>query len=239
MVCLRLLMVITLALLASGCGDDRPVVQQVPPTPTAPRATPAMPDLPGVVTSEGTSAAGDQQSSQPGLVDSGAPTTNDGPEPTSAPTSPTEATVQVPTDWQRYRNAEYAFQIDYPPALVILDEPEPFAAIAEQLLWRVRFQERSLAAGEFAQLEPAQFSVEVFANTPTLPLEQWLDQQPIQGQRSAQQIAGQPGYRLQASTLMAPNTFYFVAHGSFVYRLIPLSTEAEQMLGSLVLLPLP
>jgi hypothetical protein len=50
--------------------------------------------------------------------------------------------------------------------------------------------------------------------------------------RQAVQVGGLEGLRLTDQTLLAPNTFYYVARGPFVYRFTPLGGLSSQMLAT-------
>jgi hypothetical protein len=48
------------------------------------------------------------------------------------------------------------------------------------------------------------------------------------------QVGGADGIRLTDQTLLAPNSFYYVARGPFVYRLTPLGGLSSEMLETVL-----
>ncbi len=90
-----------------------------------------------------------------------------------------------------------------------------------------------LAASETANLQPPQFSIEVFANPGGTAVEEWLaTHAPGIGAHTPVTIGGKPGFRVQLNAQLAPNEFYFVANGQSIYKLTLLGQSAPQMLQS-------
>ena len=115
-----------------------------------------------------------------------------------------------------------------------LDEPAPLSTVAPNLVQRVRFQDKQLAAGETAQLEPPQFVIEVSDNKAGISLERWIDaNMPPGGSRSAATVGNRRGYQVTLNIMLAPNQFYYVADGAYVYRITPMGQYSEKMLASL------
>lgn len=89
---------------------------------------------------------------------------------------------------------------------------------------------------------PAAFSLDVFANPERRHLDDWLREAGIRvlpGRRSLSPaaVAGRVGVQVSDSAQLAPNVFYYVAAGRFVYRFVPLGAVGEKILGSVSLHP--
>ncbi len=142
--------------------------------------------------------------------------------------------------WQTYTDTAYGFSIQYPKEYVILAEatlPTPTRPPAVQ---RVRFQDRQIAAGQFAELQPAMFSIDVFERRPAVALGDWLrsDDVLLAGASvTPVQIEGaQEALRVALRQQLAPNEFVYVSTARYVYRLTPLGQHGEVMLASFRLL---
>jgi hypothetical protein len=140
-----------------------------------------------------------------------------------------------------YKNDAYGFSVRYPRAYVILRERGAESGGPPRALARVRFQERRVAAGQFAGLEPPRFSVEVFDNAGGGSLREWLaaagwlsegdDVEP------AELGGAREGLRVRKMAQMAPNEFYFYRTDRRVFRVIPLGEHGPAMLDSFRLTP--
>jgi hypothetical protein len=148
------------------------------------------------------------------------------------PESPAEQPAQ-PTDWLRYTDQQFGFSITYPNTYVLLDAATASAAAANPV-HRVWFQDKTIASGATAALEPPAFAVDVFANPDGLALAQWLDaNEPHRdATRTAVTVGDTPGYKVALTSYVAPGQFYYVAAGNAVYRLTPLGQYGEEMLKS-------
>jgi|GEM_PF-1749949 len=148
------------------------------------------------------------------------------------PDSPAEQPAQ-PTDWQRYTDQQFGFSIAYPNTYVLLNAAAT-SATAPNLVHQVWFQDKVIAAGATAALEPPAFAVDVFANPDALALAQWLDanEPHADATRTAVTVGNTPGYKVALTTYIAPGQFYYVAAGNAVYRLTPLGQYGEEMLKS-------
>ena len=142
--------------------------------------------------------------------------------------------------WQTYTDSAYGFSVQYPEEYVILAEaalPTPTRPPAVQ---RVRFQEKRIAASQFAELEPARFSIDVFEHRPAVALRDWLrsgEVMPAGASVTPVQIEGaQEALRVALRQQLAPNEFDYVSTARYVYRLTPLGQHGEQMLASFRLL---
>lgn len=176
----------------------------------------------GAVSSSGEQAPGSAVGSQAGSLES------------SAPSGSVEP-VSKPVNWLVYRDDTYKFSISYPDVYVILPEIELLRDIDPDLAHRVRFQDADLAKGDTADLEPAQFTVEIFKST-TSSLESFLDTKMPGARREPYKIGDLQGYRVSTNLLMAPNEFYFFPGNGYVYKLTPMGAYSQEMLESFKLL---
>jgi len=142
----------------------------------------------------------------------------------------------APSGWQTYSDADYAFALDFPPEYVIQAEPVQPPAARRLPLRRVRFQQRDIAAGQFADREPAQFTVEVFERLGRQSLREWLQSEgrlPQDAVVTPVRLAGaDEGIRVQMRQQLAPNDFVYFARGEYIYALTPLGEQGNQMLAS-------
>jgi hypothetical protein len=160
---------------------------------------------------------------------------------TGQPTDPTGQAPPTPPGWQTHTDASYGFAIDYPPEYVTLPEPRPSGQSLAAALRRIRFQHKDIAAGQFADREPARFTVEIYGRNGGTTLRGWLEaagRLPQSAVLSAARLQGaQEGLRVQMRELLAPNEFVYFAAGAYVYALTPLGEHGEQMLASFRLEP--
>ena len=157
---------------------------------------------------------------------------NSGQQPTDSIGPPAAA----PSGWQTYRDADYAFAIEFPPDYVIQAEPAQPPASRRPPLRRVRFQQRDIAAGQFADREPAQFTVEVFERIGRQGLREWLQSEgrlPQGAVVTPVRLEGaDEGVRVQMRQQLAPNDFVYFARGEYIYALTPLGEHGDQMLAT-------
>ena len=153
----------------------------------------------------------------------------------NGPLSATRGGAAQP-DWQVYTDSRYDFSVSYPPAYVILPESSFPLATRPPVLHRVRFQRADIAAGAFADREPAQFAVVVYARDADQPLRQWLERAglvPADAEVSAvKNAAFGDGVRVQRRQQIAPNETVYFADPRFVYGLVPLGEHGPAMVGS-------
>jgi hypothetical protein len=139
-------------------------------------------------------------------------------------------------DWRSYRNRDYGFSLRYPSEYVVLRERKGEAGAGPRALARVRFQERGRAAGQFADLEPPQFSVEVFEPAGRGSLREWLREAGWLDERDAAEAVelegALEGLHVRKAAQMAPNEFYFYRTGRHLYRLTLLGEHSPAMLAS-------
>ena len=152
------------------------------------------------------------------------------------PNDPTGQPPAVPSEWQTFNDAAYAFAIDFPPAYVIQAEPAQPPDSPRPALRRVRFQQPDIAAGQFADREPPKFTIEVFERIRGQALREWLQSAgrlPADAVLTAVRLPGaQEGVRITMRQLLAPNDFVYFARGDYVYGLTPLGEHGERMLAS-------
>jgi hypothetical protein len=138
--------------------------------------------------------------------------------------------------WNTFTENNYKFSIAYPQHFVILPEIDLLKNIDQDLLFRVRFQDKELAEGDTADLEIPQFSVEVYTAT-TDTLEAFLKQRTPDASYEEFHLGDLVGYKVVLARLIAPNEFYFfLAHG-YVYKLTPLGEYGLEMLQTFKILP--
>ncbi len=145
--------------------------------------------------------------------------------------------------WLMHTDSTYGFAVGYPNDCVILKEatlPTPTQPPAVQ---RVRFQQKDIAAGQFADLEPPRFTIRVFTRSSGRSLREWLDSfglLPPGSEISAVRLEGaSDGLRVALRQQLAPNEFVYFATDKYVYGLIPLSPESADMLASFRLIGTP
>jgi hypothetical protein len=154
-------------------------------------------------------------------------------QPISSQSSASSEEVSV--SWQVYGDATYAYEISYPSNYVIIEREQP--QMQPQPVSQVLFLDRALAASETANLQPPNFSIQVFDNSSQLPLEEWLQANGLLGGAKKfvmepYSIAGVEGARVSSPLLMAPNSFIYVPHGNYIYKLTPTDPNSEQMLAT-------
>jgi hypothetical protein len=151
------------------------------------------------------------------------------------PTEPSRSST-TPAGWQTHTDAVYGFAVDYPPDHVILPEPAGPTDTRPATLRRVRFQTKQIAAGQFADLEPAILTIQVMERDRRQTLREWLQASrrlPAGAAVSPVQVAGAyEGVRIRLAHMLAPNEFVYLAGADYVYGLTPLGDRSEQMLAS-------
>jgi hypothetical protein len=136
-----------------------------------------------------------------------------------------------PSNWLNYTSGQFNFSITYPDVYVVADQGN-LPQNVPHLIHRVSFQDKALAASPTANLQPPQFMIDVFENTDGLVLEDWIAANERRGTPTEANIGNMQGYLVSLQTMQAPNQFYFVSHGQYVYRLTPLGHYSAEMLRS-------
>ena len=143
--------------------------------------------------------------------------------------------------WRVYKNDAYGFSVKYPNNYVILRERGAEPGESPRALARLRLQERRIAAGQFADLEPPQFSVEVFDAAGGKSLREWLEAAGWLSEgddiEPAELEGAREGLRVRMMAQMAPNEFYFYRTDRRVFRVIPLGEHGRAVLDSFRLTP--
>lgn len=210
--------VLALAILfVSGCTKDTPGLLSSDNSTPAPQQLGAGGD--GLVNSSGTEIPLSGGSNAPGSAGSYDPEA--------------EMTPPLP-NWRMYVDAAYGFSISYPDSYVILEEkPELFKTIYPSLVQRVRFLDKDLAHGDTADLEPPQFSIEVYENPSPIPLTEWLGSNDVPtGTREDVTVDTVSCTQITKLILMAPNQFIYCAFKNNIYKFTPLGPFSQDMLKS-------
>jgi hypothetical protein len=141
--------------------------------------------------------------------------------------------------FQLYRSDLCHFQIGYPNGAPADYVPQEGAVESQgsATVCRVAFQDRTLAQSDTAAFQPPMFLIEVFdRGNSTQTLEAWLQGQPMAGKNTATiepiTLSSVAGLKVTLMQEMAPNQFFYVAKGTYVYKLTPLGLYGNAMLGT-------
>jgi hypothetical protein len=132
--------------------------------------------------------------------------------------------------WLPYSNQQYGVALRYPPTYTIVQLTNPLQPAP---IFRVGFQLASLTNP--AGPEPPLFEIDVYDNASQQALDAWLASNVVSrgtATNTAVQVGGQSGIEVAYQVLLAPDTFYYVARGSFVYQFTPLGTYSDTMLST-------
>lgn len=174
----------------------------------------------GNISSSGKRSASESISGEPGQINSVAP---------GGLTLEQEASQ--PVSWLNYRDQAYSFSIDYPDTYTILPETESLNNADPELIHRVRFLDAQLAAGDTAEYEPPNFTIEIYA-LGNQSLEELIDNDKSGSEREVYTLGDLTGFRVKFKRLIAPNEFYYFSEHGYVYKLTPLGLYSEEMLHS-------
>lgn len=171
----------------------------------------------------------------PGAAPGGAPSESGGAPPSQNEPPPNLQPPNI-SAWQQYTDSNYGYTVKYPAsnlAAKVLSSAE-LAQLAPRPVAAVQFQIRN---SQVADLEPPAFSIAIFENKTGLPLDKWMAANGLSA--GAAGTTNEPfntpyvsGIMASRQTLIAPGVFYYVSHGSYVYRLTPLGSEGEAMLNT-------
>ena len=151
--------------------------------------------------------------------------------------SPPEPAAEK-ADWQVYRSDEYGLELRYPSDYALLSpggEPQP------QPAFRLWFGEETKAGSPLAGRMPPPFAVDIYDNAEQRPLREWLEaagvsMRPDRRTLTPVEVAGREGLLLALSAQLAPNAFYYVAAGPYVYRFTPLGPSGDEILKTVNIL---
>jgi hypothetical protein len=136
--------------------------------------------------------------------------------------------------WRVYRNNDYFIELLYPPDYAIVQardqlQPPP--------LLRVWFKKASMVNSPIAEREPPTLALDVYEKPLQEPLDAWLSGSGLLRNftrlvKEPVELGGAEGVRVVEQTMAAPNTFYYVARGPYVYRFTPLGGPSDEMLAT-------
>lgn len=174
----------------------------------------------GNISSSGERSTSESLSGEPGQIDS-----------VAAGGLTIEQDASPPVSWLTYRDQAYSFSIDYPDTYTILPETEPVNHADLEVIHRVRFLDAQLAAGDTAEYEPPNFTIEVYA-LGSQALGEFIDKDKRSGGREVYTQGELTGFRVYFKQLIAPNESYYFSEHGYVYKLTPLGLYTEKMLHS-------
>ena len=190
-----------------------------PPPGEGPSQAPSRGGDGGNISSRGERTSGAGADGEPGMVDSSAPQG-----------LALEGEIQPAVSWLVYQDQDFPFSIAYPDRYTILP-PQSQSTENPSLIHQVRFLDHQLAAGDTADLELPNFTIEIYA-LGDLSLETFLEQNSRFGNREPFKLGGRDGMRVFSNRLIAPNEFYYFPDRNYVYKLTPMGEFSQQMLES-------
>lgn len=213
-------------------GGNDAVANQAGPNATGNQTAPTTGDQPGgLITSSGTEVPA-QAAAGSGQVQAGSSAGVSGATDSGNVGDPL-------SHFQLYRSDLCHFQIGYPNGTPADYVPQEGAVESQgaATVCRVAFQDRVLAQSDTAAFQPPMFLIEVFdRGNSTQTLEAWLQGQPMTGKNTATTepttLSGVAGLKVTLMQEMAPNQFFYVAKGNYVYKLTPLGLYGNAMLGT-------
>lgn len=153
--------------------------------------------------------------------------------PVAAGPAPAVQPAQGVESWPVYRLDEYGVTLRHPPGVVTVPSGDRPALTARFRVW---FQPSSIAESPLAAVAPPPLALDVFDNPAGESLDDWLGRSGAVPQvrfgRERAEVGGVPAVRVTGSLQLAPNVFYYVARGAFIYRFTPLGPLGDQMLAS-------
>jgi len=150
--------------------------------------------------------------------------------------SSAEGEEPTPSAWLTDTDAAYGFSVEYPNTYTILPEPTTLPESKPQVIHEVRFLDKALAASDLAALEPPNFAIAVFEMGKPMTLRDWLSAEggvPQDASVEPVHLQGAgDGWKVTLMVQMAPNEFYYVAAGKYVFELTPLGPYGDRMLAT-------
>jgi hypothetical protein len=145
------------------------------------------------------------------------------------------APVAETAGWLVYRNDRYFIELRYPPDYAIV---QPRDQLRPPPLLRVWFKKASMVNSPIAEREPPALALDVYEKPLQEPLDAWLSGSGLLRNftrlvKEPVELGGAEGVRVVEQTMAAPNTFYYVARGPYVYRFTPLGGPSDEMLATL------
>jgi hypothetical protein len=140
-----------------------------------------------------------------------------------------------------YADTTYMFSVNYPKDFVFrMQSADKLAQLMPKPDAAFIFMNPETAASDLGDLEPADLEIRVYDAGDGASLDSWLDTNGMlpgggTGALESFQAQGVSGYRVCASTMIAPGCAYFVMGNGFIYQLIPVTLEGETMAHSFAL----
>lgn len=135
---------------------------------------------------------------------------------------------------QTYQDSQYGFEVSYPADYTITPakiSPQQHPQPAR----RMQFLSQQLARSATASLQPSEFAIEVYDNAHQQLLLDWLRSTGLLSASFTAQtysLAGTDSLQVTNPQQLAPNQFYYLAHGNYIYRLIPLGVIGSQIMNT-------
>jgi len=150
---------------------------------------------------------------------------------TSAMTPPGATNIK----WLTYSNTALGFSLNYPDSYAVFEEMPPLRGGGPGPIYRVFFQDKDLLSSQTADLEPPQFSIEIFELPSEIPYKDWLQQKgmiPLHSEVEVFPIAGRSGLKVTLRERIAPRQFVVVEKGGLIFRFTLLGLHSSAMLNS-------
>lgn len=146
------------------------------------------------------------------------------------------ATSQLPAGhegWRTYLLDEYRLELRHPPDFVVMPSGDRPAFVTRFRVW---FQPSTIANSPVGGLSPPPLALDIFDNPRGEALDAWLGRPGAVPQarfgRQPVTVGGVAAIRVTGSLQLAPNVFYYVARGPYIYRFTPLGLVGEQILAT-------
>ncbi len=137
------------------------------------------------------------------------------------------------TNWQKYRNKEFRFEISYPEGFVVEAKRDGLEDFSTVPLFHLRIVDNEIAQSDMTDYEIPVVTINVF-NRGELLLDEWITENAPEGIKDSCSLSGIAGFRLQMEIMIAPNTLYYTMQDSFVYELTPHGNFSDQIIQTFV-----
>jgi hypothetical protein len=137
--------------------------------------------------------------------------------------------------WLTYANTALGFSLNYPDSYAVLEGVSSLRKGGPRPIYRVFFQDKDLVSSQVADLEPPQFSIEIFELPPKIPYKDWLQQKgmiPLHSEVEVFPIADRSGLKVTLRQRIAPRQFVVVEKGGLIFRFTLLGLHSSAMLNS-------